>query len=69
MADKNNGDFFVMLYTQNGGITPLTLCTEDSPNEAVIATFDSESKAREYAENSLLGDMFGYEVFERGCGC
>ncbi len=68
MKDNLDGDFFVMLHTQNGGITPLTLCTEDSPTEGVLATFDSEEDAREFAENSLLGDMFGYEVFERGCG-
>lgn len=59
----NNGDFFVMLTTQSGGCTPLMTCDDE------FATFETEDAARKAAESSLLGDAFGYEVFERGCGC
>ncbi|UKA23351.1 hypothetical protein IHC92_20585 [Photobacterium damselae subsp. damselae] len=69
MSNNNQGNFFVMLTTQNGGYTPLMLCTDISISEDTLATFDTEPEAREAAENSVLGEMFGYEVFERGYGC
>lgn len=65
----NKGDFFVMLTTQNGGITPLMICTDIATSEAEFATFETEAEARKAAENSVLGEMFGYEIFERGYGC
>jgi|TARA_X000001388_G_scaffold3203_2_gene2301 hypothetical protein len=61
-ASKQQGDFFVILNTQLGGITPLV----DSDGE--LATFASLENARHGADNSVLGEAFGYEVFERGMG-
>jgi hypothetical protein len=65
----NKGDFFVMLTTPNGGYTPLELCTSIANNEATLAKFKTEDKAREAANSSVLGTTFGYEVFEIGMGC
>lgn len=64
----NKGDFFVMLTTQNGSYTPL-IVEEDENNESEIAKFETQKKAEEAANNSALGAMFGFEVFEIGCGC
>ena len=55
-------DYFVMLNTQPGGITPMT----DENGE--LAMFELLSSASEAAINNPLGAHFGYEVFERGCG-
>lgn len=59
---KPSGDFFVMLNTQCGGITPMTDADGD------LATFDDLDSARHGADNCSLGEAFGYEVFERGTG-
>lgn len=64
----NKGAFFVMLTTQNGGCTPL-LKTNIITGEDEIITFTTRGAACSSAESSLLGDRFGYEVFERGYGC
>lgn len=56
-------DFFVMLNTQNGGITPLV----DDETEK-LATYDSVDEAKDAAKSSMLGDMCGFEVFQRGYG-
>ncbi|MDK9789839.1 hypothetical protein [Vibrio sp. D431a] len=69
MSSSNKGDFFVMLTTQNGGCTPLMNKEDSTMAEPNLATFTSESEAKSAAETSVLGQMFGYEVFERGCGC
>ena len=63
------GDFFVMLTTQNGGYTPLMMCTNITINEDELAKFETEDDARKAASRSVLGEMFGFEVFEIGCGC
>ena len=55
-------DFFVMLNHQNGGIVPMT------DKEGDLVTYDSEEDARQAANTTILGEAFGYEVFERGCG-
>ncbi len=55
-------EFFVMLTTQPGGITPLT----DEDGELVI--FASAAAAEEAAQGSVLGHHFGFEVFKRGHG-
>ncbi|CAH7152218.1 hypothetical protein [Vibrio alginolyticus] len=65
----NKGDFFVMLTTQNGGYTPLMLCADIASDEAVLAKFATEQEARDVAKRTVLGEAFGYEVFEIGCGC
>ncbi|WP_333879008.1 hypothetical protein [Methylobacter sp.] len=57
------GDFFVMLFTQDGSYTPLEQADKED-----IARFETEEEARTAAESSLLGDMFGYEVFNICCG-
>ena len=55
-------DFFVMLYTQDGGYTPLM---QDDDN---IAKFSSLFDASQAASTNTLGCKFGFEVFEIGCG-
>lgn len=55
-------DFFVMLYTRHGSLTPML----DDDNE--IAKFHTAKEAAEAAKKSIWGDMFGYEVFEIGTG-
>lgn len=57
-----NNEYFVMLTTQPGGITPLT----DEDGE--LATFASAAAAEEAAQGSPLGRWFGFEVFKRGHG-
>lgn len=61
-----DNDFFVMLNMQDGGcgVTPLTEFNSDK-----LAMFNTEEAARKAAKSSVLGDAFGYEVFERGYGC
>ncbi|MCG7552095.1 hypothetical protein [Pseudoalteromonas sp. Of11M-6] len=69
MTTKNTGDFFVMLTTQNGGYTPLMLCTNIETSSEELAKFETKEAAAKAAESSVLGDNFGYEVFEIGYGC
>ena len=69
MTNQNSGDFFVMLTTQNGGYTPLMLCSDIENNTEELAKFETKEAATKGAENSVLGENFGYEVFEIGCGC
>lgn len=54
-------DYFVMLNTQGGGITPLM-------SDEEIATFETTSEARAAGKDNLLGAHFGFEVFGRGEG-
>jgi hypothetical protein len=68
MRNENKGDFFVMLTTQRGGYTPLMLCTDIATNESKLAKFDTKEAARDGALASVLGEKFGYEVFEIGTG-
>lgn len=56
-------EFFVMLNTQNGGITPLV-----SGEREDLATFDTVEEAEEAAKSSSFGDAFGFEVFQTGYG-
>jgi len=60
---NTEGDFFVMLNTQGGGYTPLVDSDSDD-----IAKFKTAEAARECAGQNLLGEHFGFEVFEIGCG-
>jgi hypothetical protein len=55
-------DYFVMLNTQNGGITPLMAADDE------IATFETPSEAKAAGKDNLLGAHFGFEVFGRGEG-
>ncbi|TGZ35334.1 hypothetical protein EQ875_01615 [Photobacterium damselae subsp. damselae] len=64
----NRGDYFVMLTTQNGGYTPLMLCTGIELGETELAKFTSKNDAETAANNSILGAEFGFEVFEIGYG-
>jgi len=59
-------DYFVMLYTQNGSFTPLV--DIDEFDNADIAKFETEDEARESAKSNMLGEAFGYEIFEIGLG-
>ncbi len=63
---NNEGDFFVMLTTQSGGYTPLT--QHEGPEAGTLAKFKTQEEAKTGAESSVLGEHFGYEVFEIGCG-
>ena len=58
----NDTPFFVMLYHPNTGYTPMTGEDED------IARFATKDAARSAAENSTLGNAFGFEIFEIGMG-
>lgn len=55
-------DFFVILNTQNGSYTPLI------GNDDDIAKFYTVEGARAAGKNSVLGECFGFEVFQIGCG-
>jgi len=56
------GDFFVMLYTQNGSFVPMMVDDYD------IAKYKTEEEARLAATDNPLGEVFGYEIFEIGAG-
>lgn len=56
-------DFFVMVNTPDGGYTPLM----DETGEEV-AKYLTLNAAIEDAKHSVWGEMFGFEVFERGLG-
>ena len=54
--------YFVMLTTQAGWLTPLVdengeVCGFETVNDAIVA-----------GSNNLLGEAFGFEVFENGGG-
>ena len=68
MSDENKGNFFVMLTTQSGGYTPLEFCTSIADDTSELAKFKTKELAKEGALDSVLGEMFGYEVFQLGCG-
>jgi hypothetical protein len=68
MSNENKGDFFVMLNTQKGGYTPLMLCTDIAACESDFAKFETKEEARDGAMGSVLGEQFGYEIFEVGTG-
>ena len=68
MSKENKGDFFVMLTTQKGNYTPLELCTSIANNTSEFAKFETKEGAREGALGSVLGEQFGYEIFEIGTG-
>jgi hypothetical protein len=55
------GEFFVMLYSENGYL-PLM------ENEDEIAFFETEIEAKECAGANPLGSHYGFDVFEKGCG-
>ena len=69
MTNLNSGDFFVMLTTQEGGYTPLELSTNIAHSTGELAKFKTKELAKTGALGSVLGDNFGYEVFEIGRGC
>ncbi|MDF5166518.1 hypothetical protein P3612_10985 [Vibrio parahaemolyticus] len=47
----------------------MMLCTDISTNEAELAKYETEQEAQKAAKETVLGEHFGYEVFERGYGC
>lgn len=57
-------DFFVILNHQNGSVLPMV-----KNDEGDLAMYSTEKDARKAAEANPLGETFGYEVFELGCGC
>jgi hypothetical protein len=56
-----SGNFFVMLRTSGDGYTPLM--AEDD-----VAKFETLGAAVDCAQGNLLGNHFGFEVYERGAG-
>lgn len=54
-----SNDYFVMLTTQAGSFTPLMDSKYDT-----IAKFKTAEEAREAANNSVLGEMFGFVIFD-----
>ena len=58
----DNGNFFVMLTHPACEYIPMT------EGDGDLAKFETEQKARECAEQNPLGEAYGYEVFEIGCG-
>ena len=56
---STNNEYFVMLTTQPGGMTPMVNDDDE------LATFTSAKAA---AQESVLGHHFGFEVFRRGEG-
>jgi hypothetical protein len=68
MNSKSNGNFFVMLFTPKGDFTPLMLCIDIATCESELAKFETKEAARDGALGSVLGEQFGYEIFEIGTG-
>lgn len=56
-------NFFVILNTQRGGVTPMTIGDDDE-----LALFKTEEEAAYAADANMLGRAFGFEIFERGTG-
>lgn len=56
-------DYFVMLNTMNGGLLAMT----ESDGETV-ALYETKEDAAVAAEDNLLAQSYGYEVFQRGWG-
>lgn len=56
--------FFVMLEHPSPAVPAMVLVNDGEE----IAFFDTAEAAREAADFSLLGERFGYELFELGTG-
>ena len=61
----NKGSFFVML---NHPVCQPLIMTVDSGDGDDIAYFETKKDADISAQDNDLGDAFGYEVFQLGCG-
>ena len=57
--------FFVMLNHPSDSIPAVPLIDPDSDN---IGFYETEGEAGCAAESSHLGEEWGYEIFELGCG-
>jgi hypothetical protein len=55
------GQFFVMLHIGENNYTPLMHSDQ-------IAKFDTVDDAMTAGEDNILGEVFGFEVFEMGTG-
>jgi len=56
--------YFVMLYNQRGDrLVPML---EDMGELAMYASFEEAESA---AELNPMGQSFGYDIFQAGCGC
>ena len=56
-------DFFVILNWPNGEVSHMN---QGEYNDLVL--FETEELARKAAKDNPLGEKFGYEIFEIGCG-
>ena len=56
--------FFVMLNHPNKNVHAVPLMATDDD----LAFFETQEAAREVAESNMLGEAFGYEIFELGMG-
>lgn len=54
--------YFVMLRHPRG--FPLPLVEEINEFDERICLFDTEDEAKEAAENNMLGEAYGYEIYE-----
>lgn len=55
--------FFVMLNHPSPNVPAVPMADDED-----IAFYDTEDAAREAANNSILGEKFGFEIFELGTG-
>ena len=62
MKDAEQYPFFVILHHPSGGILPMI---DEYDELALYETFDEAADA---AENNILGQNIGYEIFEAGWG-
>lgn len=56
-------DFFVMLNLPDGGYTPMITGDNDE-----LGKYSTYEEAKSAAENSVLGEVYGFEIFQRGYG-
>jgi hypothetical protein len=59
---KDGGDFFVILNTQAGGLVHM------SNGDDGLATFKTQAEAIKAGRENLLGNHFGFAVFDAGDG-
>lgn len=58
----NDKPYFVMLNCQKGGVAPLVNDDEE------LCMFECVDEALSAGKNNILGECYGFEVFEVGLG-
>ena len=59
-------DYFVMLNHPSKNIQAMPMIIDVETNN--VAWFETEEHARKAAEDSMLGEAYGFEIFRRGYG-